>query len=365
MPFFDESLPELRNLTEADAAILTTPESAAAFEGLSMTEIVSLADYHDLQRSSGYKHVFLLPEFVQSDPAYKLRYVLDQAIANNQNIIIPLSLLEHLSEHDPQIWPLLQEYTTADTPVFAIGTSPSTYSASNELTGILLLGSWLVLGLFFFANGAYHRSVTRYFFTHNFYVNDVMNRRLKPESEVLAGFLVTGLFGGLFAVTLHEQLDIWLVGKLMDVHGPAFFGYLQSTAATFIVGALATLTVITATILWLTAAGARNVSMSQATQIVLYPMHIIVPFATALAIFQLNEVSGVLSLLVGMAGLFSVFLCMPLCSLDIRGFLTQHQARFTLAGPVLYMVVLTSVLLWILFFTPSADMLLLLLDLLK
>lgn len=362
--FFEKSLPELQSLTTATPAVITTPKSAHTFAGLNLVEIVSIADYADLERSSDFLHLFLLPEFVQTDPANNLRFILDHAIDSNQTIIIPLSLLESVSDYDSQIWPLLREYITADTPVFAINQFSTKLSAHNEITGILLFVCWLFFGLFFFANGAYHRSLSRYFFTHNFFVNDVMNRRLKPESEVLVGLLVTSMFSGLFAVIMYEQLDTWLIGRLMDVHGFWFFSYFQSYIAIFTVGALSMLTGITGIILWLTAAGAGKISINQSTQIVLYPMHVILPLASVLAIFQLNDVSGALPFLLGIVGFLTLLLCMPVCSLDVWGFMMQQQKRFTLAGPVLYTTMLLGILIWILFNTPAADTLLLIVYLL-
>lgn len=362
--FLEASLDDISMLSGARSALLTTVENASDFSALTATGIVSISQNTDLALTKAYSYVFLLPEFVEEEPAAKLRIALDHALTTGQGVIIPWSLLEHMSDSDPLIWPLIQEYMTAETPVFALNRSSTIQTATSGTIGILLLGCWLLLGLFFFANGAYHRSVSRYFFTHNFFINDVMSRRLKPESEILIGFLITSLFGGLFAICLFEQIDSWLVRELLDVHGFWLFDYLQNDAVVFAFGALSMITGISVIILWLSAASSGRVSLSQATQITIYPMHIIVLLATLLAVLQLNGVSGKLPLVIGLAGFFGMLMCMPVCSIDVKGFLMQQQMRFTLVGPVLYTTVVLSALVWILFFTPTIDTFMLLVQLL-
>jgi hypothetical protein len=344
-------------------AIVTTPKASSELKSNTFDNILAVDELRDFEAVPGNRTIYILPPTLGEDPARNLRHILQQSIVREQEIIIPLSYILNLQESDRRIIPLLNEFINQETPIFALSENAN-QSRYMSLTIISLVICWLVFGMFFFGNGHYYRRLTRYLLTHNFYVNDVMNRRLKTENDLIISIFVVSLFYGLFWKVLAQALNTHLITSILRLHTPSLYPYLTNEFVVFGVGFLFSLVLIVIGVIWIFAASGGRVTPGQILQLYIYPLHIAIPAATLMAILQLNQLHGSIHLMItGITVLISIF-SLVLTSSDIAPYLQQHRRKFTILGPMLYILSVSGLLAFVLIRTPFLDNILILVQLL-
>ncbi|MCH8495293.1 MAG: hypothetical protein LAT57_06640, partial [Balneolales bacterium] len=272
--------------------IITTPGSADDFDATNTSQIIAVDGLNDVSVFPEGGTMYIIPPTLDSSPARNLRSVLDFARSNDIKVILPSEYLDNLIAIDPNVAPVILEYASSAQPVIAL---PADFSPplSINYSVILLVGNWIILLIFFSINGAYNRSVTRYIFTHNFFVNDVMSRRLKAGNDIAISILITTLFSGLMTMILASAIANTLVIEMLNLHAPFLAQALfSSEVSAMMTGVVFVLGVQLIGLVWLRVASLGSVGAGQILHLMLIPMHIVVLVGTVMAILNLNDYHG-------------------------------------------------------------------------
>ncbi|MCC5926096.1 MAG: hypothetical protein JJU41_05995 [Bacteroidetes bacterium] len=344
-------------------AIVTTPKASERLSPSTFHHILAIDELRDMESLPFASTVYIIPGMLDQSPALQLRSVLQQAIEQRHEIIIPFSYVQHLQRKDQRIFPLIAEFTTQDNPIFALSDVEETRPYVS-ITIMALLICWLVFGMFFFGNGHYHRALSRYVFTHNFYVNDVMNRRLKTENDVPISIFVISLFFGLFLMALTQALDTHLIFSSLYMHAPNLYAVMFNEFIVFGIGFAISISLILLGTIWLFVAAGGRVSPGQILQLYVYPLHIVVLAATLMAVLQLNQVHGSIHLLISGFTLIILGASVIIAAADIAPYQQQIRKKFNIVGPVMYSLTIIAILTYLIVQTPLTDNLMLLVQLL-
>lgn len=348
---------------ETRPALITTPKAAERFSDLNTELIFAIDEMRDLDIVPEGSTVYILPPTLDNQPAHNLRELLQTALHHNLILILPASYVLTLQDNDSRIIPLLNEFTTRSQPVFALA-EPDSQRHYVQLTIIALVICWLIFGMFYFGNGHYHRGLKRYLFTHNFYVNDVMNRRLKIENDLIIALFVIGLFFGLFLMILAQAMDTALLSRVFSAYTPAIYPYITNEFIVFGAGFTLGIVWFLFGVIWLFAAGGGAVSPGQIMMLYVYPLHVTVPAATLIAVLQLNQIHGSIHLIITGLTVAIIIISMIIAATDIAPYLQRKRRKFMLLGPTLYALTLGGVLLYLIIRTPFIDTLHLIVQLL-
>lgn len=335
--------------------LITTPGSAGHFDRTNTSQIIAIDGLNDVSVIAEGGTLYIIPPTLDSSPARNLRLVFDIARSKNIKVMLPSDYLKKLIDIDPYLVPVIAEYARSSKPVIALP-ADFTPPLSINYSVILLVGYWIIFLIFFSINGAYNRSVTRYIFTHNFFVNDVMSRRLKAGNEIVISILIISLFSGLMTMILASTISNTLVMEMLSHRTPFLAQALFSSEfSAMMTGVVFVLAVQLIGLIWLRLASLGFVRAGQIMHLMLIPMHLVVLVGTVMAILNLNDYDGNIHIGLTLVS-FALLLISPiLASADISGFIPLKRARFILLGPVLYTISAILGLIFIFWATSAQD----------
>lgn len=216
-----------------------------------------------------------------------------------------------------------------------------------HFSALLLVMLWLSFGLHYFLSSSYRRAVKRYFFSHTFFVEDVLDRHVRFAISALLVLVQTGLMWGLIVYTSIPALVSGAGMSGLSWHYPIIEHNWTLLLIFFIVGTAFNLCCI----IWLGAACLRPDGLVQAATLQMWPMHLGLLIVTA----------AVPSVAAGAGALTSGILLLGFILLNLIAFLVAalHFSRrpslplplHWLATVVLYTGLLTA--LGLLFFYGS------------
>ncbi len=149
----------------------------------------------------------------------------------------------------------------------------------------LLFLYWLLYALYFRVNPLYRKSISRFFLNYDFFVNDILMRRIRFTSDAVAVFLLSCLLSGIMG---FATADLFLdpVARQALLHYTPLLPYNWDHASVFFLiffGVMALILGIK--ISWLRIANNRHANTSQIATFVLWPQHLNFVTASAGIIF--------------------------------------------------------------------------------
>ncbi len=212
----------------------------------------------------------------------------------------------------------------------------------------LLFFFWLLYALYFKVNPLYRRSINRFFLNYDFFVNDILMRRIRFTSDAVAVFLFTCLMAGIMG---FSSADLFLdpVARQALLHYTPLIPYNWDHSSVFFLIFFGVMAIIMGIqIAWLRIANNTHANTSQIATFVLWPQHLNFVAASA-GIILLRSFPG--SILV--ISILMIFLAITLISF----FTTAYNMRrihptsplYMASTYALFVLVTATVISWLVF----------------
>lgn len=182
----------------------------------------------------------------------------------------------YYSENVESFDSLLSAYGRSGRSVVALP-PPRPAGPRLHFSALLLVMLWLSFGLHYFLSSSYRRAVKRYFFSHTFFVEDVLDRHVRFAISALLVLVQTGLMWGLMIYTSIPALVSGAGLSGLSWHYPIIEHNWTLLVIFFIAGTAFNLCCI----IWLGAACLRRDGLVQAATLQMWPMHLGLLFVTA------------------------------------------------------------------------------------
>jgi hypothetical protein len=143
---------------------------------------------------------------------------------HNPPIFFNSDWLFSLYEQHIQIFDYIATLSQDPNSLFSTKAPSKNAPASNWLV-ILLLLVWCITAVHYAFEPTYRKSIQRYFYNHNFFVNDVIERHTRLSTSGLIVLLVQSLIGGMFFYAIAQYSFTQLGYEALVSHYP-FLGFL-------------------------------------------------------------------------------------------------------------------------------------------
>ncbi len=213
---------------------------------------------------------------------------------------------------------------------------------------LLLFIFWVVYAAYYRVNPMYRKSVTRFFLNYDFFVNDVLLRRIRLTGDAVALFLMSCFSAGIMGFSIADIYLDPVARQALLYYTPLFSAGWDDPAAFFILFSLVMALILSVQILWVQIANSRHAHTSQIATFMLWPQHLNMVVVTA-GVILLRSVPGAVTAVI-MTGIF-------LAITVISFFTTAYNMRriyptsplYMTTTYALYVLVFTSVLSWLFF----------------
>lgn len=258
---------------------------------------------------------------------------------------------------------ILKAFSTNSTAVVALGPELAEEDTMVIITIVILILVTLFAAIFT-TNAGYQRSFTRYFLTHNFYVNDVMLKRTRFTGAVPLSWALSVFFGMLLTWITFDTVFNDNTTEMIMFHYPAFGNILNNgVLSVLLFSALSLIAVQFITFAWVATSTIGKSTFSQIAQIILIPQQLIVPLSIIASLVYLNTYSPIFMLVSYASFVVIVLISVPLTSVDILRHSQGKNRLNWLFGPVLFTTLLVILITYVVEYTAIPDTIRLLLSL--
>lgn len=246
---------------------------------------------------------------------------------------------------------LFRDFTSGNTITLPLPEQPESTPFMNWSV-ILLLLIWGSFALHFRYQPIYSQSMTRYFSNHPFFVNDVLENRLR---NVLPGFILLvqhALLTGLFVFACVEVV-VSSIGLQVIRHYFQPLMLLESTLLSlFLSAVLVAVFLQLMSVVWIYVSNKRLTSFSQILNLYSWPLHLNLLVVTFLVVFNMVGFDEIWTLILGAVFILIWFFSFNIAAIDSSKFLEKGRILF-LSGTVGIHILLVISLFIYLLFTPS------------
>ncbi len=217
-----------------------------------------------------------------------------------------------------------------------------------DLAMFLLFIFWVVYAVYFRLNPLYRKSVSRFFANYDFFVNDILMRRIRFTNDAAAVFLFSSLMAGIMGFSVAELYLDPVARQALLSYTPIFSAGWVHPAAFFLLFFLVTLAILTIQITWLRIANTRHANTSQIATFMLWPQHLnLLVVSVGVILLRSIPISFTVLVMVG------IFLAVTLISF----FTTAYNMRrihptsplYMASTYALFVLVTASVASWLIF----------------
>ncbi len=214
---------------------------------------------------------------------------------------------------------VIREYATNPDAVFPNPSEEDDPLQANTLILILLLlwGTFIVHYVFV---PPYQKSLNRYFLNHNFFVGDIIYRRLRIGFPNLIVLFQQALLAGIFVngLLFHHLSDL---GREALTNNLVFLDSLPGPVMTFTIATTTVLILNTLFILWIYLAHRHLQSITQISVILLWPQHLNLIIISTLIALLAAGISGMIISILIVLYLIVLFGSYLLASIDASRFI--------------------------------------------
>ena len=306
---------------------------------------------HDLIRAHPVIHL------VTSGNQYATYNMLNEIFSELQEleesvIILPARWFFTQIENRNDLRYLISDFTGGNIPTLPLPEQPEEPPFMNWSV-ILLMLIWGSYALHFRYQPIYSQSMTRYFSNHSFFVNDVMENRLR---NVLPGFILLiqhALLTGLFIFACTEVLISSLGLDVIRFYFQPVMFLDSTTLSLFLSAIIVALVLQGGSVTWIYLSNKKLTSFSQVLNLYSWPLHLNLIVVTFLVVFNQVGFGEMWTLILGAIFILIWFFSFNIAAIDSSRFLESGRALF-LSGTVgLHVCLVTGALVY-LFLSPSA-----------
>lgn len=265
--------------------------------------------------------------------------------------ILPARWFFNQIEQRSELRFLFRDFTSGKAITFPLPEQPAPPPYMNWSVLLLLL-IWGSYALHFRYQPIYSQSMTRYFTNHAFFVDDVMENRLRnllPGVILLTQHaLLTGLF--VFACT---ELLISSLGLEVIRHYFQPFMFLQSTTLSlFLSSVLVAVLLQSVSVIWIYVSNKKLTSVSQVLNLYSWPLHLNLFVVTFLVVFNRVGFNEIWTLILGSLFVLIWFFSYNIAAIDSSRFLENGRGFFLTITVGIHVCLVIGILIY-LFLTPS------------
>lgn len=246
---------------------------------------------------------------------------------------------------------LFRDFTSGNRIILPLPVQPEPPPFMNWSV-ILLLLIWGSFALHFRYQPIYSQSMARYFSNHAFFVNDVMENRLR---NVLPGFILLfqhALLTGLFVFACVE-VAVSSLGLEVIRHYFQPLMVLDSTLLSLFASAiLVAVCLQLGSVIWIYISNKKLSSFSQILNLYSWPLHLNLLVVTFLVVFNRVGFDEIWTLILGAVFILIWFFSFNIAAIDSSKFLEDGRTLF-LTGTVGIHILLVIGLFVYLLYTPS------------
>lgn len=292
--------------------------------------------------------LFLSEPILDDNSARRLRVIINDVAQLATPLIMSSHYFGTLVKNDPKILTIIRSYSQNSENIVALPSSNQSSKSSSNLVFALLL-VWTILFIIIKSSGSYFRSVTRYYLTHNFYIDDVMMRRTKLGAETALSIFISIVFATLVLTGYKAIAVTGIIEDIISFHYPTsweLFSTNSVIAFLFIVGGIVCIQLIG--IIWLFSSTFGTVRFSHILQIYFIPQQLVVVAATIYILLHFNDFLSPFWLNALPITCFLLLVLSPIfASFDIAEYIGSGRIRFWIFGPALYLTALLAITYWL------------------
>jgi len=356
----------VRNVYKGRVDILTIP-SLDLSPISDLTRSIAISDTVDLLRNIGrasdFGYVYITHSLLDPNAPRVLREIWTNEAKLDYVWMFNSTDLIHALTEIPDLQRVITAFTTDRQAVVAL--EPLKITDENQaVITILILILITLFAAVFGTNASYQRSITRYLFTHNFYVSDVLLKRTRFTGAVPLSWLLSVLFGTLLTwLTIDSVLTIISL-DMVRYHYPWLGDVLSGgIISILLLGSMAIITVQFFMYSWVFLTCYSKTGPGQIAQLILVPQQLIVPIAIVASLAYLNTDSPVFMIYSFSLGMGLIFISMPITCIDIISHSTGKSTIQWLFGPLLFAILMSACIYFILMYTSVPDTIRLLIQL--
>ncbi|MEX0994501.1 MAG: hypothetical protein WD599_03170 [Balneolaceae bacterium] len=277
-----------------------------------------------------------------------LRELLRKTLERDQSIVIlELEwLLEQIDRFD-LLTNALQTYASNQEILFPLPSPPDPDPSPNWMVIFLVV----VLATYFFHyrfHPIYKRSLFRYFTAHKFFVEDVMDHRLRSPVTGMILFLQHVLLCGLFAWSSVQILFTSLGLEALFHHFP-FLGRFGTNSFTFFIwGTIAGGILQTLSVLWIHLPNRKTRSFGQTLNLYTWPLHLnLLTILFLVTIYQSGDLNGWILYAIFFLFLFIWINSFNIAAFDCVRFLSRYRMLYLFSTAGIHSILALLVLIYL------------------
>jgi len=265
--------------------------------------------------------------------------------------ILPARWFFNQIEQRSELRFLFGDFTSGKTITFPLPEQPEPQPYMNWSVLLLLL-IWGSYALHFRYQPIYSQSMTRYFTNHAFFVDDVMENRLR---NILPGIILLtqhALLTGLFVFACTEVLISSLGLEVIRDYFQPFMFFQSTTLSLFLSAVFVAILLQTVSVIWIYVSNKKLNSVSQVLNLYSWPLHLNLFVVTFLVVFNRVGFNEIWTLILGSLFMLIWFFSYNIAAIDSSRFLEKGRGIFLTITVGVHVCLVMGILIY-LFFTPS------------
>jgi hypothetical protein len=301
---------------------------------------------------NAYPVMHVMPSANQYATYLMLNSIFNDLQAVDESItILPARWFFNQIEQKSELRYLFSDFTSGNMITLPLPKEPESPPFMNWSV-VLLLFIWGSFALHFRYQPIYSQSMARYFSNHSFFVNDVMENRLR---NVLPGFILLiqhALLTGLYVFACLEVV-ISTLGLEVIRHYFQPLMLLESTMLSLFISAIFVAILLqTISVTWIYILNKKLTSFSQILNLYSWPLHLNLIVVTFLVVFNMVGFNEIWTLILGAIFILIWFFSFNIAAIDSSKFLENGRTLF-LSGTVGVHVLLVIGIFVYLLYSPS------------
>lgn len=264
-------------------------------------------------------------------------------------------LLAQTNQH-PKLASVIRTFATESDPLLSTP-EPSPEPENSQWLVLVLIALWATFAIHYAFIPTFRKSLFRYFLTHHFFVNDILERRMRAVSPGIIILIQQALLGGLFFYLLSAGLFSNYGLDVLFKHYPFLTVIGQSRFVFFVLGILFMLVTQIIYLLWLYLLHSEIKFFNQVVLLYAWPQQLNFIPVTFMVTFYLSGNIGTLYYV--FCGLFGLIWLMSFyfTAGDLTHLFRVRRLRYITYTTGLHTLILIILFFYIYVFSPIPDVL--------
>lgn len=256
------------------------------------------------------------------------------------NLIISSDWLFRIIDKYPHFTSILEQVSTEEDVIIALPQESIPGKSGHNLIVLLLIISWGFFIVIYNINPVFRKSLKRYFLSHGFLVDDVMDRHIRSSTTAILMILQNVILTGICIYSLAASY-------LSPLGLEAFFHHLPNLQMAgspllsfLLIGCLFSLSLALISILWISLSSFKFTYLSQILNLYSWPVQAGYIPVTILVALLMAGAHNSLILITAVAFMLIQLIAFPVTAIDLSRYLRKNKAFFMAGTFGLYLILL-------------------------